>query len=362
MKTIVKGRIDKYAAVALALALGLLLCHPGVYAQGSGNGGGGGGGSGGGGGGGGSGGNGGGNGSSSTSSGGGTQSTTTTTSESTQTVAFDSSHAVELQINGSPNTVDGTNHAVDGTIDTSNPDKAAVGLSQVTGEWVDGTEGDTGGSGVNIDGEHNDSNITGDVQNNLVVKEDMLEAFIESARNSADATINLATGEYYDAETGQIHNSPPGQIGAEGDVKVVYAKGAVVSGVFTEHTLHLTGNNEGWGVLVVEIDNPDNAQFIMSGQYRWIGLVLVVVNKRPTTAVSILDVRGGGNENHITGGALVYMRNNANSSADDGSIYGQELYRTRGTSDLKYSYDALMNAIAEVKTSVQIRSWRKLEE
>lgn len=345
MKTIVRGSIGKHAAVALALMLGLLLCQTGAWAQSNGNG------------------NSGGNGSSSTSNGGGSQSLPPDPApEPTQTVAFDSAHAVELQINGSPNTVDGTNHAIDGTLDTSQPDKAAVGLSNVTGEWVDGTAGDTGGSGINIDGEHNDNNITGDVVNNLTVKEEMLEAFIESARNSADATINLATGEYYDAETGQIHNAPPGQIGGEGAPKVVYAKGAVVSGVFTEHTLHLTGNNEGWGVLVVEIDNPDNAQFIMSGQYRWIGLVLVVVNKRPTTAVSILDVRGGGNENHITGGALVYMRNNANSSADAGSVYGQELYRTRGTSDLKYSYDALMQAMAEVKTSVQIRSWRKLEE
>ena len=44
-----------------------------------------------------------------------------------------------------------------------------------------------------------------------------------------------------------------------------------------------------------------------------------------------------------------------------GSVYGADLYTTNGNSDLKYSYDALANAVAEVKSSLQVRSWRVIK-
>lgn len=313
----------------------------------------------------------------STSSGGSTTSTSSGGGGLTEDVqdSFASSDAVNIQVNGSPTTIDGRdyNYAVDGSGNVSvtlDPDQSnanpAVGLSDVSPNWVNGTGSSTNNSGVVIDGVHNDGNVEGGVTNTIDSnKQSQIEAFIESVKNAADYTIDLSQSNPDQAvsTSGEVISltGSGNHIGGPNDFKVVYAKGRNVNGSFVENSLHLSGNGTSYGVLVIEIDNPDDAQVIMSGQYRWVGLVLVVAKKRPTGSAAILDVRGGGSSNHITGGAMVYMRNYRNSASNAGAIYGKDLYRTRGNADLKFSADALNNIDVESVSSVQIRSWRVVQ-
>ncbi|MBE7464195.1 MAG: hypothetical protein HS116_12010 [Planctomycetes bacterium] len=289
---------------------------------------------------------------------------------------FATTDAVDIQNNGSPNTIDGRDHnfTVDGSgnvsvvldSDQTKAAPAAIGLSDVTPQWVNGTGSNSANSGITIDGIHNDANVEGGVSNTLSKdKQSQIEAFIESVKNAADYTIDLSQGgtDAVSTTSGQVVSLTGNttHIGGPDDFKVVYAKGRNVNGVFTEKDLHLSGGGTSYGVLVVEIDNPDDAQVIFSGQYSWVGLVLVVAKKRPTGTKPILALTGGGAGNHVAGGAMVYMRNHRNSASNAGSIYGKELYRTSGTSDLKFSFDALNNIDVESVSSVQIRSWRVVQ-
>jgi hypothetical protein len=271
--------------------------------------------------------------------------------ENTQPNDYDSTtHGVNAQLNGSPNVISGKDHDLVGLEKADQTEELpAVGTVGVNGYHVNGTSDEGGFIGINIDGTHNDSNIEGVVLNNLRLKDAELEAFITAAKNSADFTIDLAN-----APTGPTYGSPS-------EYKVVYARGSQLNGTFTENSLHLSGSGTSYGLLVVEIDNPDNAQFIMSGSYKWVGAIIVVINKRPTGTEAVFDIRGGGNANHILGGAMIYHRNYANSATDSGAILSKDFYRTRGTSDLKFSIDALNKAVVEVRSSFKVRSWRELD-
>ncbi|GMV80909.1 MAG: hypothetical protein AMXMBFR7_20930 [Planctomycetota bacterium] len=324
------------------------------------------------------GGSGGGGGSSSTSTGGGSSGGgggggggggSGSTGPQTQDTFDPATNGIELQINGSPNTIDGDDHAIDGTEKPSdaqtNKAPNAVGVADVDGSWVNGSG--SGQTGITISGQHNDANIQGRVGNDLPKKYQDLEAFVQSVKNLAQYNIDLgtSTSDAVSTTDGTVISltGSGNHIGTPDDFKIVYAKGSTQNGAFTENTLHLSGNGTSYGILVVEIDNPDQAQFIMSGGYKWVGLVMVVYNKRPTGSDALVDIRGGGNSNHVTGGLMLYLRNHANSSSNPGAIYGKEFYRTRGTSDIKYSFDALnkTNVTVESKSSVQVRSWRVVQ-
>jgi hypothetical protein len=196
---------------------------------------------------------------------------------------------------------------------------------------------------------HSDGQIVGGIENNLPVKDADLDRFVQSVANAATMTIDLAQSPTVTTD-----------IGSNQSWQIVYARGSMVNGAFTEGPLHLSGNQNGYGILLVEIDDPAQAQVIMSGQYRWTGLVLIVVNKRMSSDLAIFDIRGGGQDIHIVGGAMIYHRNRRRSNTENGAIYGKCLYQTRGNADLKYCSSALDQAYAMVPSSLRVRSWRKL--
>ena len=55
------------------------------------------------------------------------------------------------------------------------------------------------------------------------------------------------------------------------------------------------------------------------------------------------------------------MRNYDNPNSTGDKIFGKELFRTTGQSDTLFSYDAVANAVAKIKTSYKVKSWRKVE-
>jgi len=239
----------------------------------------------------------------------------------------------------------------------------AAGICQVNGGWVNGGS-DTGLSGLTFDGVHNDNQVTtaagvNKVVNNLDPKDASLERLIEAAKNGADYTIDLSQQrtEAVSTTSGEIISmSGTGvHIGGPDDFKIVYASGRVVDGVYQEAPLNFSGNGRSYGLLVIEVNNPD----IISGQYTWVGLVLVVCNQRINqNNTSLMNITGGGNDLHIIGGVCLYFRNYAEAGS---SIYGKNAYRTRGTSDLMWSWDAVNMALKPVPMPLQVRSWRKLE-
>ncbi|MCZ7647698.1 MAG: hypothetical protein M5U26_20985 [Planctomycetota bacterium] len=291
---------------------------------------------------------------------------------------FQETNSVGVDNNGSPNTIDGRDHDVNGVLkgDQTNAAAAGVGLAVLTYNWVEqGTddrppagapeEGDPATRvGVLVSGVHNDGNVEGGVTNTVDSnKISMIDAFIESVKNSADYRINLGNQQAGAVSTtGGTTISLTGSnngIGAPNDYKVVYASGQqLANGTVSESPLHMSGQGTGYGVLVVDIDDPAQAQVIFSGQYSWTGLVIVRVKKRITANNKPpLQLTGGGTGNHIVGGGLVYMQNYS-ASGTKGNLLNEDLYETNGNSDLKFSFDALNNINVESISSVQLRSWR----
>ena len=83
-------------------------------------------------------------------------------------------------------------------------------------------------------------------------------------------------------------------------------------------------------------------------------------NKRITGNKPLMTVTGGGSDIHVVGGACLFYRNHA-GDPPEGTIYGNEAYRTNGQADLHYSWDAVNQAIKTVPMPLRVRSWRKID-
>ena len=269
--------------------------------------------------------------------------------------------------NGNPSTLTGNDYPEVGNLPTGIVAnyKAAIGAPAINASYANGP-----GSGAEMTGISVVSNpvtnpnlISGGMRNDLRVKDNDLERFILAAKNSADYTVNLAQVNPTAVPTNGGVDLSLTAVGSSTDYKVVYAKGTDVAGVYTERPIRLSGNGTSYGVLVVEIDNPANSWLDVSGQFLWNGLVIVAMNKRFPTGSndSNMDSTGGGTRDHYRGAAIVYHRNYAISSTNKGEVYGMQLFRTRGTSDLKYSSETVMKALGRVRLSAKVKSWRRLD-
>lgn len=270
--------------------------------------------------------------------------------------------------NGNPTTIKGTDYR-DVTPLTVAPDqslaKAAIGVAAIDATFVNGPGSGNAMTGISIGGNPATTltDIVGGLRNDLRVKDADIDRFVLAVKNVADYTVNLATASTTAVPTAGGTDISLTAVGGINDYKVVYAKGAVINGTFVENPIHLSGNGTSYGLLVVEIDNPVNSYLDLSGSFQWTGLVLVVTNKRfPAGSTdSNMDDQGGGNKVHYLGAAIVYHRNFAISPTVKGELNGMRMFRTRGTSDLAYSSEAVLKALGRVKLSAKVKSWRKLD-
>jgi hypothetical protein len=213
----------------------------------------------------------------------------------------------------------------------------------------------TGKIGVTVDGQHNDAQLTGGISNRQTNRVDALEGLIRSVKDTATKfaySTDLSTVTTNDGTWGTATNPAI--------VYITYRKNA--DGTVSEGDMHLSGPINGYGIMVVEIDDPNKAQFVMSGQSTWTGLTIIVVNKVPTVNKQPLSFVGGGQDLHIIGGTFVYMRNQKRDANDTSTLIGDELVKLAGNGNIRYSSMALDNAFKMKPSAMQVRSWRRLQE
>jgi hypothetical protein len=219
-------------------------------------------------------------------------------------------------------------------------------LEGTTLDQLGGTNSDP--VGIDIKGQHNDTQLTGGISNDAPNRTAAIEGLVQSVKDSAAFTLNMQT------YSGNI------SYGTSEKPVLVYASGTKnANGTITEGTLHFSGQMTGYGILVVQIDNPDNGNFDMSGQSQWTGLVIVVANKNGTGKKQVLDFVGGGGgglNQHIVGGALLYMKGGG------AGMLMRDLVKLAGVANIEYSSLGVAEAFRAQPSSMQVRSWRKLSE
>lgn len=251
---------------------------------------------------------------------------------------------------------DGTVYRVDQVGGTEQWARQMPGISMValnTAQISGSTSGVSSATGVAVDGVHNDDQILGGVINTVSSRAAALDGLVKSVKESATTIIDTSTKNY--TMTG------PG-LGSPSNPAIVYASGRMVNGVMQENDLKFSGKEDGYGILVVEIDDPNKAQFNMSGQSMWHGLIIVVVNKIPTSNKQPLSFVGGGNEIHVIGGVFVYDRNQKRNAAETATLLGVELVKLAGRGNITFSDQAIDRAFRMRPTVMQVRSWRRLAE
>lgn len=286
-------------------------------------------------------------------------------SGATQTSFDTTNNAVIVDIDGQAN-ITGVDHDVEG-----NPDPnittvmPAIGLGGIDGVHVDGTGGDADRAGVGVQTGGNAGSqvffqtttdtatgITGGVTNNIDPnKVWMIEEFVQSAKLSGikidtagDNPKTYTNGDFF-------------QKNADGSYKVFYAS---PSSAGNEKEIHLSGQGTGFGVLVVEVNDLKYGGVQLNAQFKWTGLIIVVVNYRDQESgnKTPLNLRGSGNngDGHLVGGTLIFHRNQEQTG---GEVFGEHMADFGGGGTLKYSSAALKKS--EVKGAFQVRSWRKIE-
>jgi hypothetical protein len=232
-----------------------------------------------------------------------------------------------------------------------------VALEQISKGAIDGTT-DTSASGFNINGQHNDNQMIGGVSNEEPNRSAALEGLIRSIRDTATKTVDLSS-------IGTV-TSNDGSWGTAASPALVYATGRkdANGNIIESAGLHLAGGFNGYGVLVIEVADPDQATpcaFDMAGQSTWTGLVMVVSTYNPTGKQPMAFV-GGGQDQHIIGGAFLYLRNQKRNATDNTTLIGMELVKLAGNGNIRYSDAAIDSAFKLKPSSMQVRSWRKLAE
>ena len=342
-----------------------------------------------------------------TESHGGRSGTTTTTTSSdgisyaTQTGSIVVEKSAILDINGQPSNSDGRNYQIDGQTLASQSEQpqpqsgtSLVQMSNVDGTFmveVDGsgnptgnrwqvlsdgqyldvrpgvsmnsiTEGGVVGStssattGIMPDGVHEDSQLMGGIVNTLPTDADRLEGLISAVRHNADTHLDLSRKI-------NLSTADPARFGTIDNPKLVYATGNIrPDGTVVEGDLQLSGSFEGAGILVVEINDPNLASVLMSGQSRWTGLIIVVSNMVPTGGKVTFETVGGGNSVHVVGGGVIYTRNGSNPADPSATILNRSFARLTGQSDIRFSEMALKMAHVVQPSVVEVRSWRRVPE
>jgi hypothetical protein len=234
-----------------------------------------------------------------------------------------------------------------------------AGVSMITKGELEGTTDGTL-TGIIASGLHSGDQVAGGITNGLAKKYDSIEGLIDAVKKSADTYVDITKSQNFTSPDPSKFGDPD-----NGIYKFVYARGSKNSdGSINEEPdasgmggLKFAGGFKGAGVLIVEVEDPDNAQLEFSGGSMWVGLVIVVANKNPTknNAAPLVTV-GGGNSIHLVGGAFVYMRN------QEDSLINQNFTKLAGQADIKYSSAALNFLTQSVPASMEVRSWAKLPE
>jgi hypothetical protein len=330
--------------------------------------------------------------------------------QQTDVTGLNGNNSVGVGFNGSPSTTDGLNHNADGTVAYINPIAASDSVSYQpftpqgsnytymkemvtttnpgggqttkwdgtiyrvdtvngTAQWakqmpgismvalnvsqITGAGGNQSTTGVAVDGVHNDNQIVGGLINTVAVRSDALDGLVKSVKDSATTVIDLSQQNYV---------MSGGNLGTPDNPAIVYASGKMVNGVMMENDLKFSGQENGYGILVVEIDDPNKAQFNMSGQSMWHGLIIVVANKIPTSNKQPLSFVGGGNQIHVIGGVFVYDRNIKRVANETATLLGVELVKLAGNGNITFSDKAIESSFRLRPSAMQVRSWRRLSE
>ena len=177
--------------------------------------------------------------------------------------------------------------------------------------------------------------VSGDpqVENSATYIGAALDALVEKARNNPDWSLDLST------DNGTVNAN----VGGPNDYQVGYVKTGSGN---NDQSFHLSGQSNGYGVLVVDSDSPESAmQFLASGQFTWHGLIILNIEGDwdPGQNAEGLDLTGGGNsDSHIVGGVVIHVKGTV--TCDDVNSSVLKIGGSAGSS-LKYSSEAIQNSM-----------------
>ena len=130
--------------------------------------------------------------------------------------------------------------------------KPGLVFDKVTVGSVDGTT-NTAGMGVSISCQHVGNQLTGGAWNEQPTDFAALEGLIAAVKGSATATMDLSNG------------AVTGSLGTMANPAIVYATGRRnANGTISESDVHWSGQFSGAGIMVIEIDDPNTAQFVQT--------------------------------------------------------------------------------------------------
>jgi hypothetical protein len=98
----------------------------------------------------------------------------------------------------------------------------------------------------------------------------------------------------------------------------------------------------------------------MSGQSTWTGLVIIICDKIPTGMKQPLSFVGGGQDQHIIGGCMIYFPSPNSDSPK--KLIGEEIVKLAGNGNIRFCSAALRSLNQYRPMGMEVRSWRRLQE
>lgn len=257
-------------------------------------------------------------------------------------VTLNGSTGVPLEFNGTKCTISGQDHDLDGNL---------LG-DQSTASWGAGMNPITlsgGGDPLEweIDANDPDEQLVGVPQTNddLTYKGAEIDLVVDYVQKCADRVVDLA-------EEGNVTltaaDNDAGDWGTVDDFKTIY-----VDATQGKH-FKLSGTFSGYGILVIDVGENEDAAFHVTGTSQWTGLVIYKTAKGYDTShmPEPVFLTGGGQGVHLVGGLTTKI------SGGDVELGGQDAaIRSTGNADIKFSSEAVARALAAMD-SLEVVSYR----
>jgi hypothetical protein len=243
------------------------------------------------------------------------------------------SGGVPLQFDGAVGALSGQDHDPDGNLLGDQAEaKCGASLNSLPGEQAEGAGGVTGFDVQALDPNAQLTGTPSPTKNDSAYQGTALDVIVDYARNRADTVVDLGPG----GKTVTVNN---GDYGTAAGYKTVYVNATAEGGGIT-----FGGNFDGYGILVLEVEEGEKAALDFAGKASWHGLVIVKITDEYTADEDDpANLVGGGSPDdspHIVGALVLYM-----AGSEVNWEAGASALRLRGQSRLSYSSEAVRRAM-----------------